>query len=354
MRRAYRPVCAVLVLLFAGLLTNVAAPAWACGCGAYIPDRAGAAVVDERALIAWDGSTEDILMSFGVRGSSERAAWVMPVPSVARVTLGDNAVFDDLATLTAPRIEYRDSWWPTFSWLTGSADSALEGAGARPPGGVSVLGTQRIGPFDVTRLAGDNSAALAAWLGDNGFPRPATLGDNLAPYVEQGWEIVAIQLAPDDTGSLTGTLQPLRLSFASDTVVYPMRLSRAATVPQSVEISVLAAHRMDPSTVPVAGTEPTLRYAGHLDARTVPDSLEPYLESGAFLTSWTDSIGEPAQIDHDYVFTRAGDDATYQQVIHRVRDRGDLTGAALILAALSATLAGTTALLARRASRQAR
>jgi hypothetical protein len=353
MRRAYRPVCVVLVLLCAGLMSNVAAPAWACGCGAYIPDRAGAAVVDERALIAWDGRTEDILMSFGVTGSSERAAWVMPVPSAARVTLGDNAVFDDLAALTAPRIEYRDSWWPTFSWLTEGSGGPSDGVGARPPGGVSVLATQRIGPFEVTRLTGDDSAGLAAWLGEHGFPRPATLDENLAPYVEQGWEIVAIQLAPGDTGVLTGALQPLRLSFASDTVVYPMRLSRAATVPQAVQLSVLAEHRMDPSTVPVAGTEPTLRYAGRLDAQTAPQSLAPYLESGAFLTSWTDVIREPAQIDGDYVFTRTGDDTAYQQVVYRVRDRGDLTGAALILVVVAAALGGAAVLWARR-SRQAR
>jgi hypothetical protein len=56
-----RSICAVLVLVVVGLLSIVASPAWACGCGAYIPDRAGAAVVDER------------------------AAWVMPVPSAAQV-----------------------------------------------------------------------------------------------------------------------------------------------------------------------------------------------------------------------------------------------------------------------------
>ncbi|MGK2865480.1 MAG: DUF2330 domain-containing protein [Mycobacterium sp.] len=349
---AYRSICAVLVLLLAALTTSIAAPAWACGCGAYIPDRAGAAVVDERALIAWDGSTEDILMSFGVSGSSDRAAWVMPVPSAARVTLGDNAVFDDLAALTAPRVEYRDNWWPTFSWLDGSAGGAPEASGARPPGGVSVLATQRIGPFEVTRLTGDSTAALAAWLGDHGFPQPARLDENLAPYVEQGWEIVAIQLAPESGATLTGALQPLRLTFASDTVVYPMRLSRSATVPQSVELSVLAEHRMEPSVVPIPGSAPTLRYAGRLDTAQVSEALAPYTESGAFLTSWTDFIGEPAQIDHDYVFTQADTDTTYQQVIVRTRDRGDLTGALLIMAAVAGLL--TAMFLVLRRAGQAR
>ena len=43
-----------------------------------MPDHPGASVADERALIAWDGATENILMSLSVAGSSDKAAWVMP------------------------------------------------------------------------------------------------------------------------------------------------------------------------------------------------------------------------------------------------------------------------------------
>ncbi|MDX1872621.1 hypothetical protein SBI67_10850 [Mycolicibacterium sp. 120266] len=38
MRVAHRSFYAVLMLL-AALIVHTAAPAWACGCGAYIPDR---------------------------------------------------------------------------------------------------------------------------------------------------------------------------------------------------------------------------------------------------------------------------------------------------------------------------
>lgn len=345
MAAAYRSLC-VLLLMFATLTANIAAPAWACGCGAYIPDRAGAAVVDERALVAWDGITEDILMSFGVRGTSDRAAWVMPVPSAAHVTLGDAAVFDELARITAPRIEYRDSWWPTFGWLTEGSRGALESAGARP-GGVSVLANQRIGPFDVTRLAGDDPAALAGWLTAKGFPHPDGLDANLAPYVAAGWEIVAIQLAPDAAGAtLSGTLQPLRLSFASDKAVYPMRLSRSATAPQSVDLYVLADHRMDPSALPLPGNAPTLQYAGRIDAPALADYR------GRYLTRWTNYLGEPQRIDGDYVFARAATDSDYAQVIYRTRNRGDVTGLALIAATLGAVV--LTGVLWWRRRRQAR
>jgi len=343
---AYRLLC-VSMLMFATLTANIAAPAWACGCGAYIPDRAGAAVVDERALIAWDGSTEDILMSFGIRGASDRAAWVMPVPSAAQVTLGDATVFDELARITAPRVEYRDNWWPTFDWLTAGSRGALEGAGARP-GGVNVLSSRRIGPFDVTRLAANDPAALTGWLTAKGFPHPDGLDANLASYVAARWEIVAIQLAPDAGGAtLSGTLQPLRLSFASDTVVYPMRLSRSATGPQRVDLYVLADHRMDPSSVPVPGNAPTLQYAGRTDA----PALAGY--RGRYLTRWTNYIGQPQLIDSDYIFSRAATDSDYAQVIYRTRNRGDVTGLALIVAALGGGMLVAVLWIRRRRRRQA-
>jgi hypothetical protein len=330
-----------------GLTTTVVAPASACGCGAYIPEQGGASVVDERALIGWDGTRENILMSLRVSGSSERAAWVMPVPSSAQVSLGEPEAFEELGRLTAPRIEYRDSWWPTFSWLI--ADSPSEGAMAGPPpgAGVDVLSQQRIGPFDVTRLAAHDASALAKWLTDNGFPHPDGLDANLAPYVADGWEIVAVKLAPAQGESLTGDLQPLSLSFETDEVVYPMRLSRSADTPQTVDLFVLADHRMDPTSLPVAGETPTLEFAGPIDESDVSPALADFVGDGAFLTRWSNSLLEPASIDGDYVFRPAAEDVTYQQVVYRNRNRGDLTGLVLLAAVGVAGLVGAVALTRR-------
>lgn len=321
--RVCRSIVLVLALLAGATLVNVASPAWACGCGAYVPDSPSSSVADERALIAWDGTTETIVMSLSVTGSSDRAAWVMPVPSAARITLGDTEVFEALSELTAPRIEYRDSWWPTIPWLVwAGAESDTAGA---PAGAVNVLGRQRLGPFDVTRLSASDPTVLANWLKDNGFPQPDGLDDNLAPYVAEGWEIVAVQLVPAETdGSLSGALQPLRLSFASDTVVYPMRLSRSATMSQYIDLYVLAPHRMDPSTVPVLADKPTLEFAGRID-RSASPALADYAGDAAFLTRWKNTIWDPAAIESDYIFEQAPADTPFQQVVYRTRDRGDLT-----------------------------
>ena len=303
-------------------------------------------------MVAWDGNTQDILMSFNVSGSSDKAAWIMPVPSAAQVSLGDTGVFEELGRLTAPRVEYRDSWWPTFTWLLPSAASSWDSAGA-PGGAVTVLGRQRIGPFDVTRLAANDPTALATWLADKGFPRPNGLDANLAPYIADHWEIVAIQLAPAQAGeSLTGDLQPLLLSFTSDTLVYPMRLSRSATTPQSVDLYVLADHRMDPESVPVAGQKPSLEFAGRVERADISPALAAYVGDGAFLTHWNDYIYKPELIDGDYVFEPAASDTPFQHVIYRTRDHGDITGLVL-LAVLASCIVVLIVVLARRRRRKA-
>ena len=350
----FRWFAVTLALVLGACGIGLAAPAWACGCGAYIPDGGDAAIATERALVAWDGTTEDIVMSFDVTGSSERAAWIMPVPNAARVSLGDEALFRALADVTAPRIEHSTSWWPSLDFQLFGLGSAQEAAGA--PRGVNMLAQQRIGPFDVTRLTAQDAGALAKWLGDNGFPNPAGLHDNLEPYLAQRWELVAIKLAPaDDTGELTGSLQPLRLSFAADAPVYPMRLSRSATVPQTVVLYVVADHRMDPSDLPVPAAAPTLEFAGRIPSvADAHPALRPYLERGTYLTQWTNDIADPSVIVGDYGFVRADADTDFQQVVYVTKDRGWITTTLIVVAVGAAVLLALVVVVIRSVLRRGR
>ncbi len=206
------------MLVAVGLL--VAAPARACGCGvALLAD-----VTRERALVIERPGREDIILSLDLQSDGAgRAAIVLPVPSdpeVEEIEAGDPLTYLDIAT--RPPID------------PDAPDGAV--GGAAPTGGVDVIGRDVIGGYDVTRLAADDAGALDTWLDANGYTLPDGAEPILDDYVEAGWRYVAIRLA----SGAAGALKPLRVSFDTDSLVYPMQLSQLATMPVDLTLYVLA------------------------------------------------------------------------------------------------------------------
>ncbi|NBM19764.1 DUF2330 domain-containing protein, partial [Streptomyces sp. GC420] len=319
-------------------LSSLISPAYACGCGAMVPgDGMYVAVDREISAVRWDGRTEQIMMRLAVTGDASEAAWIMPVPNRATVGLGDNALFDALEGRIAPERRARTHFWPDGDdWPLNRFAEESDGSGAPAPGGsVGVVGRERLGPFDVARLTATDPDALGDWLEDNGFRLPDALATEVEPYVDAGWEYVAIRLAPRESGeTLNGSLDPLRLRFASEELVYPMRLSRLARNPQTLGLYVLAEHRMEPRSA-IGGAEPELLYAGALDAGAGAESGAPAgAGSGAlagagsalrdfvggrdrvFLTAYLQSFPEPGRISGDHELRRAAADTPYRRVTY--------------------------------------
>lgn len=319
---------AVLLLLLLSLGTTAVLPASACGCGAFIaPD---AQVVTETSLIRLQGGRETIVMKLGVKGVTPDAAWVMPVPSQAEVTLADPAVFEALEDATAPRTEYVDKWWPSFTVMGAGASEGAAG------GGVQVLEQLQVGPFDVVRLQAADSQAIAQWLADNGFRLEPEVAEGLSYYAGMGWEVVAAKLTPDGAQGLgDGELPPLQLTFDTTQPVYPMRLSQGATDTQGVRLYVLADHRYEVTSAPAPGMTAELRFAGRVSGHP---ALEPYLDGGTdYLTEFGQTFYDPGQIEGDYQLAQAADDGSYQRVEYVTRDRWPVTMA--IIGAVSTLLA---------------
>ncbi|MFE3657153.1 DUF2330 domain-containing protein [Streptomyces sp. NPDC059165] len=318
MKRILLLVCA----LFAVQLGSLIAPAYACGCGAMIPEAQKRMNVDrETSAVHWDGRTEEVVMRFSVSGDGARsAAWVMPVPGRATVELGDSALFDELEGLTRPERRDRYHFWPRgsdwpFDPSTGDTAAAPPPAAAAPP--VGVVGRQRLGRFDVARLTATDPDALSGWLHEHGFTLPPRLAPELKPYVDQKWEYVAVRLAPEraDEG-LRGTLDPLRIRFASQRLVYPMRLSRLALHSQTLDLYVLAAHRMEPRDR-IGGNAPEVTFAGEVE----PWGAVGELTGGtpAFLTALEQYFPEPWRIDGDHELRATAEDAPFRRVVYRDR-----------------------------------
>ncbi|MET9466485.1 DUF2330 domain-containing protein [Streptomyces sp. NPDC006544] len=346
-RRIRRRIGVLLFALLATQLGSLIGPAYACGCGAMVPGAEGRIGVSrEASVVRWDGRTERMAMRFTVGGDAKRAAWIMPVPGRATVSLGDGDLFSQLADLTGPEYRTRTYFWPRHGdWPFTSGDR--DTAGAPMPGsadpGVGVVGRERLGDFDVARLTATDPDALRTWLKANGFELPAGLSTELKPYVDQRWEYVAVRLVPREQGAtLRGTLDPLLISFDSDRLVYPMRLSRLAKTAQSLGLYVLADHRMEPASR-IGGDAPEVTFAG----RITPTRAVAELAGTApvFLTAIDQSFPVPSRIDGDHELRATAADTPYRQVEYsdELRTAGGVPVWILTVAAAFAALVGAAA-----------
>ncbi|MFD4316670.1 DUF2330 domain-containing protein [Streptomyces sp. NPDC058548] len=345
MRGTHR-ILTTIVALLALQLGSLVAPAYACGCGAMIPTKDQRIGVDrEESAVRWDGRTETVVMRFNVHGDAKHAAWIMPVPSRAGVTLGDPELFDALDRLTEPEQRDRFHFWPREGDWPFDLDHGDE-AGAPAPGasGVGVVGRERLGPFDVARLTATDPDALGTWLRTNGFELPERLTGALQPYVERRWEYVAVRLAPQQEDAvLQGELTPLRITFASPELVYPMRLSRLAETSQSLGLYILAEHRMEPRS-PIGGDAPEVTFAGRIEPAGPIVGLTG--EQPVHLTVLEQEFPHPERIDDDH-HLRAVADTPYRRVEYtdRLLTVGDgipvwllTVGGGLLLTALATLL----------------
>ncbi|WP_194521742.1 DUF2330 domain-containing protein [Cellulosimicrobium sp. JZ28] len=284
-----------------------APPAGACACGGLVDGPAyDTAVSHETAVLQWDGTTETMLVELSTLSNAPEVGLLLPTPAPAQVALADPQVFRELDELTRPRAVVSDTrWWPELGF--GSGADAVAGAG------VTVLDEVRLGPLDVTTLGASDAGALDAWLTERGFQLPETIRTALTPYVGEGWSFVAARLAPEEAAAFDGTLQPLRVTFPSGSLVYPMRMSAVAEDPQSTRTYVLADHRVDRVDPTAEAQEPTVRFAGRLDpADVASEELAALLAAGGFVTAHEQVFTEPAtQIVSDFSFAPAAADVAF-------------------------------------------
>lgn len=315
-----RSVLALSALALAAAGVIAAPPAQACACGGFVaPEGYDSQVYREQAVLQWDGVRETVVVELGALSDAPTMGLIIPTPTPATAALADPAMFTELDVLTAPQpVVDRYRWWPDRDF--GDSASAPE-AGGVPP--VQVLGEVRLGPLDVTTLAASDAEALRDWLDAQGFELPDTFAEALEPYIADGWSYVAARIAPEAEASFDGTLDPIRLTFDSDELVYPMRLSAAATTAQRVRTFVLADHRMQRTDATDAQRPAELTFAGSVDAATIDSTeLADLVAGGSYLTVHENDFATPeSQIVSDFVFDVAPDDVPYVQTYSVVADK---------------------------------
>lgn len=320
-----RLVVVLMAVLLAAVTGTVAAPAYACACGAAEPaPNTDLDITSESAVVVHDGKREQIAISLGLSTNSSDLAFMMPVPTKAEVSLADEDLFSDLARHTRPEVKYRYTY---FDFDGPEAGSAPEGSRT---GGPQVLGRHQVGQYDVVQLAGDRDE-VAGWLSDNGFRTRDNVLDVLGTYLSKGWAVMAVKLAFEPDRSFNGDLEPLLLDFPSDELVYPMQLSSLVTGQQLVRMYVFAPHRVD-GRIGELSLHTTYAAAETADSvRNVSGAADLIGDRDMWLTAMEITVG-PGDVTTDMSFAAAADgDTTHRDVVTRTVDRTDVTIGVLII-----------------------
>ena len=216
----------LLVSFLASVALAAALPHSARPCGMFVPATVASnpAIAAQRALVIVRANTIELHLQPHAAGDGAAFAWIIPVPAVPTVSLGDAAVFSALDQLTTPHVTLtqKDSGGGIGC---GSADA---GGGLRNvDDGIQHFGGGTLGDYTYDTIQGNTAEAVETWLTDNGYVLPDGFATTIAPYV--GHPFVAVKLA---AGASEADLQPLVIRYERgfDTSVgYALGLSRAST-----------------------------------------------------------------------------------------------------------------------------
>ncbi|MDQ1322615.1 MAG: hypothetical protein QG655_3863 [Actinomycetota bacterium] len=339
--RGLRLLTAVLtagVLTAGTLVGGTGAPAAACACGGIVSSDLGARVTGEQALLAMNGGTETIVMRLDVDSVADNAALIVPTPAPATVTAAGPGLFPELERLTAPRVE------------PGPRSRAEFDTAAGKPVAPTVVAQVQLGPLEATTLTGGDLTGVRQWLDSHGYTLRPEVSAQLEPYLRQDWAFVAMRLTGEKP--LSGQLDPVRMDFASDRMVYPMRMSAAAKDTQRVVVYTLAPHRMQRDDADVARQAVTLDFAGLADGPFTDATLKELSPGNPYLTRISTTITDPAAITADFSFTPAPNDDSYRRVIGPAVPAEPATPvAAIVTVATVAVVGAVIALLVVRRRR---
>lgn len=294
------------LLVASGGMLAAAAPAAACG---IFWEEPGPRLIGERALVTWDGTTEEMVLRLELRRRG-KVAVIVPVPATPQVRTLPRGLFTYLGQQTRPliKIVHQPRRIPTECVTCGGGADGGDGA---PKPAVRVVSRKSLGRYDVAVLRAGRAGALRKYLDQEGFKTPPGAGRILDRYVRRKWAFVALRLRP--SGPREGHLKPIRLSFRTRSPVYPTQLTSLNSTQVDMSVYTLMPHRMRLGNL-------ATHFAGYVDRleRRAPAAFAGLFRGLPYLTKLADPTVRPASLRRDLVARRATSDATFRRVETRI------------------------------------
>jgi len=273
-----RRVLAGGLVTLALLATSAVSPAYACGCGGVVgPPETDIAASSERAIISWTGDQETIELTFDIDSDTPRAGLIVPTPTPALVSDGDLRSFDVIESVIKPAVIVEKDWWGINYFMPEPAPDVVDTTPRVP-----------LGPIETTTILASDSIALQAWLALNGYGVTDAMASAIRTYADYGWSFTLVSLTSDDV--IDGHIDPIRLTFDTNRLVYPMRLARSEPGPQHVRLYVFDDQRNDVTQA----AAPTLTIDAEIEELYAGRVADPRLTSlGRYLSAFDITYDDP-------------------------------------------------------------
>ena len=235
----------------------------------------------QKAIIAWDGEEEIMILSTDVRASGDsQVLELLPLPSKPKIEKGDFASFEQVDKLIKEHFPGRG--WDQFR------------KGALGPGeGVEIVFHEKIGAHDITVVKAADSSELVKWaekfLKNAGIEHKISspkLESLVEDYIAQGINYFVFDLI--EVTSEPKSIEPIVYRFHTNFLYYPLKISTLAEGWTDISLFLLTPQPVSLHWLP-KGSE-------------LPQGLEMgkfYGRNGAQHIQFKITQGELASIDQD-------------------------------------------------------
>ena len=195
------------------------------------PDYYVQETAQEAVIVHKDGQ-EDLIVSIQFEGDVDEFAWIIPTPSKPEVSKSTDELFTSLEDFTGYTSYDYDDYAAPMAAKSGVAEES-----------VTVVERKKVDVYDTVVLKATNADDLAKWLNDNKFVYPKDEAFVFEDYIDKSWYFVAAKInakylnTSASSRLKSGHATPLKLSFATDKIVFPLRIS---SIQQEKKLNVTA------------------------------------------------------------------------------------------------------------------
>lgn len=234
-------------------------------------------------------------------------AWIVPLPALPTVSEVNIDLFTDCAYLTAPR---RPSGGCEGPFGTGGVYYGEEGTAGDDY--YYVVEYDTIGFLEAVLIYTDLADSLSNWLTNSGYLLPEGTLALFEEYINRDWNYFFIARADTIAAEYYQNVG-IKFTFATDEIIYPMKISSISATYTTLYMYVIGEHKMffDNAELEYANKISRKEFDAIADDFT---TLAIYIEAGDYITKLRRIYEGSEQMTSDVSIYQAADDTEYRKV----------------------------------------